>query len=104
MIFIQTFVEYLLQSYLFQISIAIDASSFFDFHCTHANTNTSDLGDDGVEFRYILLHLQYRCERTVGISAVFKDLFFSVVVVIFTLAFIYQSIIDDGRFANMNKK
>ena len=87
------------------MTVAIDASSFFDFHCTHANTNTSDLGDDGVEFRYILLHLQYRCERTVGkICAVFKDLFFSVVVVILTLAFIYQSIIADGRFANLNKK
>ena len=107
MIFIQTFVEYLLQSYLFQISIAIDPSSFIDFHFTHANTNTSDLGDDGVDFRYILLDIPQRCERTVGrISAVFifKDLCFSVVVVILTLAFIYQSIIADGRFANLNKK
>ena len=86
------------------MTIAIYDSSFIDFHFTHANTNTSDLGDDGVDFRYILLHLQYRCERTVGISAVFKDLFFSVVVVILTLAFIYQSIIADGRVANMNKK
>ena len=89
------------------MTIAIDASSFFDFHFTHAKTNTSDLGDDGVDFRYMLLHIQQRCKRTVGrICAVFifKDLCFSVVVVILTLAFIYQSIIADGRFANLNKK
>ena len=87
------------------MTIAIYASSFIDFHFTHAKTNTSDLGDDGVDFRYILLHIQQRCERTVGrICAVFKDLCFSVVVVILTLAFIYQSIIADGRFANLNKK